>query len=1019
MSPVEWWIAGHPRGTVPVLHIVVEGTGPLTADRLTTAVVAASDAVPGTRLTRDGQFWADTAVPPTVRTLTLPDGTEITELAELHAPLADEGGHTCEVLLITGPAATSVVFRASHAVMDAHGVLLWAADVFRALRGEPLVGAGDTATETDVLPPLEAGVTLEPPVMDRPPLLGSGPATGEAAEGARRVFWRRRTVDGYHPGLVAKFATAIADEVGSDQARFAVPVDLRRYAPDVRSTASLSHSLPFAVPAGQPWETTHQQLLTLLSDSADSPARLDPRILDVPMPQLRTMNAGIQSEVTRTGQYPSDASLSHIGRAELADYSGDTFRAATLYSLSMSPVGGPVELDMVESGGHTEITVTWHNGPGLAERAGQLLDRLAESLSPAAHRRWAGNNTAEPLPDGLTVVQLFARQVRATPDAVAVEGPDGDLTYAQLERSSRAVAHALRTRGTGRDEVVGVLADRSTAAITAIWGILRAGAAYLPLDAQHPDARIADHLSDAGAPVCLVEGTQAGRAAAAVPEGCESLLLEELPAAETLDEPWQDADVRPEDLVYVMYTSGSTGRPKGVEIEHRALLNYTRWATRDLGIDAGTRIPLLTSLSFDVSCTSVFLPLLAGGTLLLPSGPPDHATLREVLLKSGATVLSMTPSLLELICELDIEPTGVHTVVTVGEALRRAVAERAQAMFGTDCALLNLYGPTEATVEMTRHRYDPATDRAAGVPIGVPTANCSLYLLDRHGRHVAPGELGELHIGGVQLARGYRGRPDLTRERFGHLADGTRVYRTGDIGRVLPSGVIEYVGRSDEQVKVLGHRVEPAEIAQVLEEHPSVLRAAVIARSRTGQQHRTLCAYVQGNATGAAGAAGAAGVAGTAAADTAPLDTAALHTYLAERLPSYMLPASITVVTGFPQTVSGKIDANRLPDPFAGLVPAAGTAPVRDETGGAVAAVWGDLFGIDPERLGEDADFHQLGGDSLLMLSMIAAVCRQVVGPEAEPRFLERLGDVIREPTIARVAEIAREVRDSGSVVPA
>ncbi|MEZ0094198.1 non-ribosomal peptide synthetase [Streptacidiphilus sp. EB129] len=1032
VSPVEWWIAAHPRGMTPVLHVVVEGTGPLAAERLTEAVVAASDSVPGTRLTRRGRYWVDTGRPPGVREIPVAAGAAVTDLAELRRPLTDRHGPTCEVLLVTGPsttsvvpqpattsvvpqpATTSVVFRASHAVMDAHGVLFWAAEVFRALRGEPLLGARDTATETDVLPPLEPGTTPEPPALDCPPLLGAHVPGRE-----RSTFWRRRTVDGYHPGLVARLATLIAAEVDAGQARFAVPVDLRRHAPDIRSTASLSHSVPLAVPSGQPWETTHQQLLTQLADGADSRARLSPAVLRVPMPLLRIMNARLQSQAATNGRYAADASLAHLGRVELADYSTDhgphvpsggaAFQARSLYSLSMSPVGGPVEFDLVESGGHTEITVTWHDGPGIAERAEQLLDRIAEQLSPAAHRHWTGNDTAAPRPDdGDTVVRRFAAQVAATPDAIAVSGPQGDLSYAELDRRSRAVAQALAARGIGRDDVVGVLADRSAAAVTAIWGILRAGAAYLPLDAQHPDARIAGLLDDAGSTVCLVERPHDTRSA--VPDGCAALVLDNL----SLDNPspdnlspddvgptpegdWRDVEPQPGDLVYVMYTSGSTGRPKGVEIEHGSLLNYVDWATPFIGVDGDTRIPLLTSLSFDVSVTSIFLPLLVGGTLLLPSGPLDHTTLRELLLTSNATVLSMTPSLLELICELDVEPRGVRAVVAAGEVLRRTVADRVLTMFGEDCALLNLYGPTECTIEVTAHRYDPAVDAASGIPIGAPTENCTVHLLDGHGRFTAPGELGELHIGGLQLARGYRGRPDLTRDRFVHLADGTRVYRTGDVGRVLPSGAIEYVGRADDQVKVLGNRIEPAEIASALEEHPTVTRAAVVVRaveghavkgrSRAGGGHKALCAYVQGDG----------------------IDTEVLAGHLAERLPRSMIPAAITVVSGFPQTVNGKIDVRGLPDPFADPAAEPAVTPVRDEIGAAVAAVWADVLGIDPERLGEDSDFHQLGGNSLLMLSMIAAVCREVLDPSVEPQFMARLGDIIRDPTIARVAEIARE----------
>ncbi|GAA3245947.1 amino acid adenylation domain-containing protein [Dactylosporangium siamense] len=979
VSPVEWWIAAHPRGAVPVLQVAVEGVGALDPDRLAEAVTAASDACPGTRLARKGREWVDTGRPPAVRLAASGDGTPVHRLPELQEPLLHRGGPTCEVLLVGG-ASPAVVFRASHAVMDAGGVLLWAADVFRALRGEPLTGATDTVTEVDLLPPLTQKPT--PPTMQYPALLG------ERTPGTpRRTLWLRRSVDGYHAGLIARLATAIAPLCGGD-AQFAVPVNLRRYAPQTRSTASLSHSLPFTVPAGQDWEATHERLLTMLAEERDAQARLDPAVLKIPQPLLRFINGALESKAVKQNRYPSHASLAHLGRVDVEEFSTASFTATALYSLSSSPAGGPVELDAVECAGHTELTLSWHDGPGIEEKATALLDLIEEALSPAKLR------TPSTLlrPASRTVLPAFAAQCAATPDALAVTGPDGDLTYAELDRRSRVVATALRARGIGREDVVGVLADRTAEAVAAIWGVVRSGAAYLPLDTQHPDTRLAGILTDARAPVCLVQRPHAERAA--VPAGCVTVLLDELTGEPPAD--WAEPATGPGDLAYVIYTSGSTGRPKGVEIEHGALANYVAWATRDLGVDASTRMPLLTSFAFDVSCTTLFLPLLVGGSVLLPRGDLNHATLRALLTEDAPTVLTMTPSLLELICELDVRPSTVRVIGAAGEVLRRSVALQALEMFGPECRVMNLYGPTEATIECLAHTFDPATDTAAGVPIGVPPDNCTAHVLDAQHRFVGPGEVGELYIGGVQLARGYRGRPDLTRTRFVRLADGTRVYRTGDVVRVTDAGVVEFLTRADDQVKVLGNRIEPAEIAQALEDHPTVSRAAVLARSRPGSEHKLLCAYVVG---------------------TSP-DPAQLQAFVAERLPRYMVPATVTVVAELPRTVNGKIDVRALPDPFAGADEPAADHSGRDEVTRAVAAIWSGTLGVDPDRLADDTDFHQLGGDSLLMLSMVGAVCRDVVGAAAEPLFMARLGEIVREPTIARVAAVARDAA-SGGAVPA
>jgi amino acid adenylation domain-containing protein len=455
------------------------------------------------------------------------------------------------------------------------------------------------------------------------------------------------------------------------------------------------------------------------------------------------------------------------------------------------------------------------------------------------------------------------------------------------------------------------------------------------------------------------------------------------------DTPVVDVQVRPDDLAYVIYTSGSTGRPKGVEVEHRSLANYAWWAAREFGIDADTRLPLIVSLSFDVAGTTIFLPLLVGGTIVLMAEDVNHASLRSLLTGSGANALSLTPSHLDLIGRLDVTPTGFRTVVVVGEQLRRSVAQRAARMFGEGCAIVNLYGPTEATIGCTVHRFDEATDTDPSVPIGVPMDNNTVFLLDAHRRFVKPGELGEMYLGGAQLARGYRGRPDLDSERFVLLADGTRAYRTGDIARVLPSGELGFVGRTDDQVKVLGHRIEPVEIAQALETHPAVGAAVVVPVTRPGQDHTSLCAY---------------------AVTTAEVTVAELDDHVAARLPRYMVPSVTVFVADIPQTVNGKVDVRALPDPFAD--PGTTAAPTdRDDVATAVAAVWARVLGVPVERVDGRADFHQLGGNSLLLLSMLAAVSTEVVGSAGERRFMAELGRIIREPTLDLVAELARASR--------
>jgi amino acid adenylation domain-containing protein len=1014
VSSTEWLELSFPVTNANVVQLIAEGVGPLGLAELSAAVATASKAYPGAHLARKGRMWIDSGRPPVVRLVNRdPDHPQpIPDLPELHQALSVKDGPTCEVLLVTG-SPCAVIFRVAHAVMDVKGAQMWAQDIFRALRGDEVEGAPDPIGSADAFAHITDAIAGPKFPVPRGWLLGPSRKAKPL-----RTICRRRTVDGYHPALVARVATAMMRYSELATARFTVGVDLRRHLTGVRSTAHLSWAVELDIRAGNTWAETQQQLLTTLNEKqelANLTSIVNQLYIRTPLPLARGLLRGML--LAPRGQRYSTALLTHLGRLELADFSAPLFEASSVYALVMQPMAPMPDLMMVEVGGRTELTLACQDGPGVAERADAVLDCIEEELAPKVNQSWERDQRVPLAPEvsvaqdlgalGVTVVQRFAEQVAKTPDAIAISGPEGDVSYAELELRSRVIAAELRSRGVGCGSLVGLLAGRSVAAIAAIWGVLRVGAAYMPLNVAHPDVRLAGLLIDGGVGTCLVQAPHDERGA--VPASCDAVVLDCLdythPPAE-----WVDAPVAADDRAYVIYTSGSTGKPKGVEIEHGGLLNYVQWTSRELGVDASTRMPLIVALSFDPSGMSIFLPLLAGGVLVLIGDEVNHTTLRNLLEHSSATVLSLTPSHLELICKLDIKPVGVKVVKSVGEVLKRSMAVRAQEMFGPECRIINHYGPTEVTVECTMHVFDTENDFGAGVPIGLPMDNCSVVLLDSSYRRVAVGEPGEMYLGGVQLARGYLGRPDLDRENFRFLADGSRVYRTGDIARVLPGGALEFMGRIDDQVKVLGHRIEPAEITQCLETHPSVLSAAVIVRNRPGQDTKTLCAYVvcrpDSDAHDIAKDHG----------DTTSDHPAVLEAYLAERLPAYMVPGAIVVVDEIPRNVNGKVDGKALPDPFATRSAGVRTSVQRDEVGTAVAAIWAHTLRLEPDRLDDDADFHELGGNSLQLLTIVAGICNEVLGADSESAFMAGLGQLVQHTTLEQITDLARKI-NAGTVM--
>jgi amino acid adenylation domain-containing protein len=554
--------------------------------------------------------------------------------------------------------------------------------------------------------------------------------------------------------------------------------------------------------------------------------------------------------------------------------------------------------------------------------------------------RLAGAPT--PYPREASVHALFARQVAATPDAVAIRDGAGEMTYAELDRASSRLARRLRALGAGPEARVAVAMERSAAMVASFLAAVRAGAAYVPLDPEHPAERLGYVLEQSGAAV-LVVGDELPPSLAAW-RGTV-VRWDEVQDGEE-DAPSADVPVAAESLACVLYTSGSTGRPKGVAIVHRAIVRVVKDADY-LQLGPTDVVAQVTTPSFDVSLWEIWGALLNGARLVVVgreeilSPSVFAARLRE----EGVSALFLTPTgLRQVMAEVPDAFAGVANLLLGGEALEAPVLRQVLES-GAPGRLLNAYGPTESTTYASWHLIERVEPDASTVPIGRPVSNTRAYVLDAAMRPTPLGVPGELHLGGDGLARGYLGRPGLTAERF--VPDpfsgvpGARLYRTGDRVRWTADGVMEYFGRLDQQVKVRGHRVEPGEIEVVLRAHPAVRDAAVVPRDDGGE--RWLAAYA-------------------VPADGDAPDATALRDWCAGRLPPWMVPGAFTVLDALPLTSSGKLDRRALPDPGGPAPAAAWEAPATD-TEREIAAIWREVLGV--ERVGATDDLFHLGGHSL------------------------------------------------------
>ncbi|ASW55447.1 non-ribosomal peptide synthetase [Plantactinospora sp. KBS50] len=598
---------------------------------------------------------------------------------------------------------------------------------------------------------------------------------------------------------------------------------------------------------------------------------------------------------------------------------------------------------------------------------------------------------AQPLP------QLFLAQARATPDAVAVSWDGGARSYAELAERAEALARHLRERGVRAETPVGVAMNRGGNLATAVLAILLAGGSYVPLPPEYPADRLAFMVADSGAALVLTEQDAAG----SVPAGVDTLVLDaQRPQtatggrgpADTATTGHGPADAAagggdlPEiadgQAAYLVYTSGSTGRPKGVVVTHAGIRNRVLWSVQRYAMTGADRLLHKTTIGFDAAVWELLAPLVCGGTVVMApaDGHRDPTVMIDAIVRGGVTLLQVVPSVLRL---LVADPglgrcRTLRLVCSAGEALPTDLCQRLTGVL--DIEVVNTYGPTECSIDATAWSYTGA-ERTATVPIGGPLPNLRLYVVDGADRLVGIGTPGELRIGGVGLARGYLGRPGLTAGRFTPnpypVEPGERWYHTGDLVRWRPDGALEFLGRTDDQVKVNGVRIEPDEIRGALEEHPDV-RAAVVLARRTGQGETQLAAYL---------------------VPAVPDD---LREHLGARLPAAMIPATVVALDALPLTANGKVDRAALPDPAAAPEPVAagrepGTPMERD-----IAQAMAEVLGVP--QVGATDDFFALGGHSLVAIRLVLRLRRMFgiemsVGDFFARRTVESLARWIGETT--------------------
>ena len=613
-----------------------------------------------------------------------------------------------------------------------------------------------------------------------------------------------------------------------------------------------------------------------------------------------------------------------------------------------------------------------------AEKPDQLLSSI-NMLSAAEReqqlREW--NNTHASFTKDLDYARLFEQQVARTPDNIAVVDEHEQLTYQELNRRANQLAHLLGQCGVGPESLVGICLERSAGMVVALLAVLKAGGAYVPLDPQYPSERLSFMLEDSGLRIIVTQQHLVD----SIPQNDAFIICidSDLGAIASRSTTNPAVGIEPENLAYVIYTSGSTGKPKGVQISQRALSNFLHSMRTQPGIAGSDVLISVTTLSFDIAGLEIYLPLMTGACLVMASHETarDARLLAKLMDERNATMMQATPTTWRMLVDSGWQGREKLKMLCGGEALSGELAERLRNCTGE---LWNMYGPTETTIWSAIYKVDQA---GATVPIGHPIANTNIYILDKSLQLVPAGAIGEIYIGGDGLARGYLGRAETTAAAFIPDAlsgtQGAQLYRTGDVGRYLSDGKIEYLGRADHQVKVRGFRIELGEIEAVLSRQETIKDVVVVVREDAPGDKR-IVAYLVVNETREEGVL-----------------AAELRKLLKQKLPEYMIPSAFVELAALPLTPNGKVDRRALlaPDQSHRALNREYVAP-RTQTEENVAVICSEILGL--ERVGVHDNFFDLGGHSLLAMQVVSRV-RETFQVDV------MLSELFENPTVAQLAE--------------
>lgn len=995
------------------LQMMIEGNGDLSIEDLTKAVKEVSNVNQGTRLVLKKigykKYWIDSGITPSVK---LADESFFEDFENsktiingsknpyLYNKLDLEKGSTCEVYLIKGK-VTRVLFRASHAVMDARGLLFWSEEVFRYLNNKPLLGTNTRISDIDYYKTFDQKSKVK-----KVPLTSRSPSPlGKTHGDENTPIWARKKIYGNYPTLVSQLTYLLSQESykhSSKPVSFMITADMRNKENNLQTTGNLSSPIYLNITKENSWIDIYKQIINSFKENIDKQVdKSEDLVHFIPVNLLSKILSNYLKKLSKKDSYLFSVAISNLGKIYPENFSVGNFKCSNVIFLPMDLPGFSISLITVETPDFIELLLSAPSFIANNGRLEKLMDYLELGLKelnkiPSLKSNIANdeekrqieqfNNTNTIYPKDKTVIDLFQEQVNLNPNNIAISMDKKSITFKELDKQSNSFANNLIKFGIGKGTIIALLTRHSIETIISILGILKSGNAYLPIDPEHPPERILFMLEDSNVS-CLITNLNK---IDYFPNDKIIFLNDNI-----FDSESEVFSNKQNDLAYIMYTSGSTGKPKGVKVTNLNLINYILWVKKyGLLENEKTIYPFYTSLSFDLTITSIFLPLISGNQIEVYKNEDHKFAIKKIIEDKKANVIKLTPTHLKLMKEFSQNTCNIKKIITLGEALSTDLAREMHNRLNIE--IINQYGPTEATVGCMVHKFNPNQDIGSSVPIGVPGDNTYIYLLNDNLEEVSIGGIGEIYISGDCVAKGYLNRDELTKEKF--LSDPFKkdqiMYRTGDLGLRLDNFEIEYLERADEQVKFRGFRIELGEIESLLLKYKEIQECVVLLKEKKNNDIsdtlKYLVAYYKSNNE---------------------IDIRNLKDFLSNNLPYYMIPSNYVHIKEIPLTVNGKVNKKLLLNIDENEINFNSNYldSEQDEITKKVKSSISKVISISENKINQNVNLFDLGIDSLSFTLLFSIITKELLPIEKNNYLIENIDKILINPTVKNLVELIKK----------